>query len=213
MVSPNILNQRGRETILAETDQMRQAIISFAHDSVKHYLGIDKKNIGEHSEGGDGYEFFVLVEALNLHDREQGLALAVRLEAAVDIEHKTGSTERRSLTILHPLAKDVDINDEDFDTNELPVPEMIYFVFENDGALSHFAVGADMSFFYIPSDTTALGIDEIDAMEEISAGIEGKLVQSGLPFLASLHEDLINMHAVATRRDVFGPTEVPTDEA
>lgn len=207
MVSPEKLNVEGRDRLLAEANRVREMIVTFAHECLKLYLGIDRTRNIDVTEKGEEAEFYVLAEVLDLPDQEPHLALTVRLERSFKPE---GDDPTTSLTIHHPIPENVNFTDDNFNPSELPKPERVYFVYEKDGVKSHFAVGEEIAYFYVPSDTTAPQIDEIDAMAEIEEGAQGGAVQSRLPFLAGLYEDLINMKGVVQRRFVIkaDPSEV-----
>jgi hypothetical protein len=201
MVTPDKLNEQGREIILAETDQMREAIISFAHETVKLYLGIDKYRTAENPEGENGYVFFVLAEALHRPENEPNVVLSIRLEPV--LEAGEPNMHGDSLTILLPIPADIDFTNDEFDPADLPRPEAVYVIRTRDEASAHYAIGELGTYFYEPSDITASYTDEFDTTEDSFAGFGSNPVKSGLPFLASIYEDMVNMRAVPFYRKVL----------
>lgn len=197
MVTPEVLNEAGRDRLLEETNQMREMVMSFAHSAVKLYLGVDlARNSGENS--GQATEYFVLAELLERPDEEARMSLTVRLESSIQ-DPEQNSTPRDSLTISYPIPDEMDISTAGSNPQDLPPADVIYFIYDKDGVKIHVSVKAGATNFYIPPDLTGPQVDEYDASNEILEGMEGKTVQSGLPLLAGLYEDLINMKGVVQR--------------
>lgn len=204
-MTPNRLNEQGRDMLLGETEKMRKEVISFAHQAIKLYSGIDKR--GNNEDGP--IELFILAEALERPELEGRMSLTLRLEPSI-IRAPVESDPTQSLTILYPIPDELDFTAPDFDPEELPIPDVVYFVRELDGLKSYFAVVREVAFDYVPVYTFPDQNRLPESGQEINFILDGLTVQSGLPILAELLEDLINMKGVLQRK--VSPGEFVTEE-
>lgn len=197
MTTPNKLNEAGRDMLLEDAERIRGEVIDFSHQAVKLYLGIDIARLRE-SEGDGLSEFFVLIDLLESPDYETRAMLTVRLESSRLNSPDSTPSSTDSLIIMYPVPNELDFTDENFSVEDIPETDGVYFVKETNGTKSYFAVVRKVAYEYVPTEIVDCDLLEGDIDFGI-AQLNGLTVKSGVPVLATLLEDLINMKGVAQR--------------
>jgi len=205
------LNSKTRERLLEEAASIRKQIIDLAFNALKIYLAIDQKKILDLGEEqgvvGQLAEHYVMADIIQRPEQEDRLCLTFRLEDydtadPLSDDFETGPV--RSIDIYVPIPEGIDFTSEEFDVGLLKSPEVVYMARNSEDEAVRFAIGLNEVSAYIPEAIDGVPTDEFDAIQERLYATESKVVESGLPMLTKLLEDMVNMRVVVRTRYIIG---------
>ena len=192
------LNMRAVETALAEAGRIRSQLIEFGHAAIVAFAQKDQiveRAIDEgHVAANDIVVTFVredLVAALG-QDKEPVRAFSLLLNRDAEI----GQAGHDKLRIYMPVPIDV-AEGRIFDPEKLPTPDSLYIEeTTEDGKVVRHAVTKSQLFEYESAHDTEIEVIKDDLHPDRIWKLLSVRLDSGLPYLTRLYEDLVNMKVV-----------------
>lgn len=222
------LNEAARFDLLKLAEGMREQIVGLAYDAVVLFLDEDNRTLQEltaagYPEGAEA-ELYVLDDLYSapFSDGEPVRTLSILLERDSLVDDDTLDEEgividdeelplgdlSDTLRVFLPIPRDTVI-DENFDPSTLPKSDTIYVERMVDrGEAVRYIISKEGMEYYISAADTGEEFRESDAFEERLASSFARRVETGLPFMANLHEDFINMNVIPQRTIRVGDAAV-----
>jgi hypothetical protein len=194
------LNTRASQELAEISVDTIKAMIEFMHQGLVRFLEIDRALDGKIADeplvAGQQAEYYVLEDflAAPTEDGEPQWCMSLKLQ---NTREKADFDKRiNELRVYLPVPEDVTVLE-----GEVAMPEKIFIEYANiDGENERFSVGLDGFTVY-----SALQDGEEVTEHDILEGLDSqKRVDTGLPTLAYLFENLVNMTVVPQRRISVG---------
>ncbi len=200
------LNLKAQEELLKAAQERRKEVINLAYEAVRLFLKRDQviiKSLGESAdEEPSTISLYVLEDfvAAPFQANDEPIRTFSLLFQPKDEVWSRGDKLR-----VHVVAGEFSLSDPELEN--LPVPNEIYTerIDDRGDVLARHIISAAGIAAYIGAGDTPEGeqLLEADAFEERAAAISRLRVDTGLPVITRLHEDMVNMKVVPQR--VFIP--------
>lgn len=193
------LNEQASKDLLERSLETSRDVVDFIYRGMHIFVAKDReldRRLDKEPLGiGDTAEFFITEDILAA-PKKYGVfqrCFSMKLLARnVGGSVAQGSNE---MMVYLPIPDGVSVLE-----GEIPRPDNIYVEHTNmHGDRTRYSVGEEGFFAYIAERDDGTEVTEIDILEELSADIG-----TGLPALAALYQNLVNMKVVPQRRVVGG---------
>jgi hypothetical protein len=212
-IDPEIeqLNRDSKETLLKEAERVRTEVIGMGFEAVRLFALRDRvafKQWEEQDSPEGPLQYYVLTDILAAPVRNNHIhTWSILLVSEHDLGESEDETPRtESLRIYIPVPENLSIFD-DYDTDDLPKPDRIYFERQDaTGKVTRYDLSREHLLRYTTAADQLGGEDtheEDDFMKRILTTMAVR-VDSRLPILAKIQEDMVNMKVVPQRYDLGG---------
>lgn len=195
------LNRSATDGILEQAERERDSVVALVHRAVVLFAQRDQRSLAE-AQPGDTINLYVLQDTIAgpQGDDRSMLSLLFKHDESLSLPDR-----QDQLVVYSPVDTDDPFSVMAFD--ELPKPDEVFIERTSEsGTMARYVVShAGIEAYISPSDDGEGG-SELDAFDERLDAMLQRRVDTGLPFVSQLHEDLINMQVVPQREITFGMT-------
>ena len=195
------LNTQATHELLNQTEEMARKIVGLVHEAVVIYLEADRKLEEQINETplaeGAVADFYITEDYLGTPQADGNFQRC--LKAKLQAQDVGGMITRGNdeLVVRLPISDDVTVQE-----GEVPRPANVYIEHTNvHGDNTSYAVGESGFNAFIAMSDSGEEVTEFDIFQD---RIEDSRVDTGLPTMAALLQNLINMKLVHQRRIIGG---------